>query len=155
MRLSTTSVVLVLAGFGCSSSDSPSVDSKCPSTETCSESVCPELCGDGGEVAIANCFHSPRSGADDPGNCNCYCEYEDRRPTCFADGLQGADFYSRWIETETECVDGRGLSEECGSVCEAECEWGFPPLELRCPVSGGTKVHCECLCAWCEVVGIY
>jgi hypothetical protein len=113
----------------------------------CSQSVCPDLCEDRGEVTIANCAWGS-SGVADLGKCYCICEDNEGRETCFAHGQEGASYFPEWILTDSEC-DEDAWSEMCESACDAQCIWGFPLVEARCRHTGVTFT-CECLCGVCQ-----
>lgn len=121
------------------------MDVECYADEdTCSESLCPELCEADDEVVIANCYKPPWSDQYAPGKCYCLCEDEGGRETCFAFGARGADFTYEWFDTATECGD----SDTCDSVCEDECVFGFGSTETRCE-----EGVCKCLCGVCQFTG--
>lgn len=121
------------------------MDVECYADEdTCSESLCPELCEADDEVVIANCYKPPWSDQYAPGKCYCLCEDEGGRETCFAFGARGADFTYEWFDTATECGD----SDTCDSACEDECVFGFGSTETRCE-----EGVCECLCGVCQFTG--
>ena len=145
-RLAVAFALFVVSG--CSPDPAP-VDIACQNSQTCSESVCPELCAGWDEVTIANCYR--RYAYAEPGQCFCLCEDEDRNDACFAYGAQGASYGPEFVRTEHEC-NQYDWSETCEPICEAECVWGFPLLETRCRHSGSTFT-CECVCGACQFAG--
>ena len=145
-----TAVAFFLLSFGCSSAPEP-VDVSCLSTATCAETVCPELCGEGGEVTMANCSPSS-STVEDPGRCNCQCNYEVRRLGCFSGNSPPGHRNTVLIHTDADCAETRN----CESVCEAECIWGFLPSSTECQHSGPSNElewRCDCWCPKCEWTG--